>query len=539
MTISRSERLLAMAIAAVTLAMRAVAFFHYRFDSDEPQHLHVVWGWTAGLLQYRDVFDNHAPLFHMAMAPLLRVLGERPDILLFMRAPMLILWIIVSVAAFLIAKRLYGDRIAMWSVLLLNVLPPFFLKSIEFRTDNLWNACWMVGVLVLVDASPDPAKRTSRYQHLFLGGVLFGCALSISLKTSLLLFSLAAAAIVTWAARIRGREQSPFHSRDVALVAAGFVIIPALITAYFIAIGAWSNFVNCAFHFNGLVTLTRPALLVWTPRLLFVPVIIVALRIAWRYRQTTTNGRFFFAVATVIFFATLCGFWILISPRDFLPFLPFVSMFAVAALARHSHFARNVALLMVICLIGVGYYAQWLTNRTREFITMERQVLNLTRPGEPVMDYKGETIYRRRPYYFILEFITRNAILHGLIPDTVAEDLVRAGCHVAQADGSQWPDHARGFMDQNFLNLGRLRASGQWVAPDGSFSIAIPGEYVILRKDGQAGGILDGTPYRGARPLAAGVHRFTGARGDERLACLWAPAFARGFSPFHLRDLDF
>jgi hypothetical protein len=539
MTISRSERLLAMVVAAVTLAMRAVAFFHYRFDSDEPQHLHVVWGWTAGLLQYRDVFDNHAPLFHMAMAPLLRILGERPDILLFMRAPMLILWIIVSAAAFLIAKRLYGERIAMWSVLLLNVLPPFFLKSIEFRTDNLWNACWMVGVLVMVDASPDPDKKASRYQHLFLGGVLFGCALSISLKTSLLLFSLAAAAMVTWAARIRGREQSPFRARDVALVASGFVIIPALIATYFIAIGVWSNFVYCAFHFNGLVTLTRPALLVWTPRLLFVPLIIIALRIAWRHRQTTTNGRFFFAVATTIFFATLCGFWILISPRDFLPFLSFASMFAVAALARRPHFARNMAVMMVICLIGVGYYAQWLTNRTREFITMERQVLNLTRPGEPVMDYKGETIYRRRPYYFILEFITRNAILHGLIPDSVAEDLVRAGCHVAQADGSQWPDRARTFMEANFLNLGRLRASGQWVAPDGSFSIAIPGEYAILRKDGQAAGILDGTPYLGARPLAAGVHRFIGARAGERLACLWAPAFARGFSPFHLRDLDF
>ena len=539
MTISRSERLLAMAIAAVTLAMRAVAFFHYRFDSDEPQHLHVVWGWTAGLLQYRDVFDNHAPLFHMAMAPLLRLLGERPDILLFMRAPMLILWIIVSAAAFLIAKRLYGDRIAMWSVLLLNVLPPFFLKSIEFRTDNLWNACWMVGVLMLVDASPDPDKKASRYQHLFLGGVLFGCALSISLKTSLLLFSLAAAAIVTWAARIRGREQSPFHSRDIALVAGGFVIIPALITAYLIAIGVWSNFVYCAFRFNELVTLTRPALLVWTPRLLFVPVIVIALRIAWRYRETTTNGRFFFAVATTIFFATLCGFWILISPRDFLPFLPFVSLFAVAALARHQRFMTNIAVLMIVCLIGVGYYAQWLTNRTREFITMERQVLNLTRPGEPVMDYKGETIYRRRPYYFILEFITRNAILHNLIPDTIAEDLVRAGCHVAQADGSQWPDRARTFMDANFINLGRLRASGQWLQPDGSFTIAIPGEYVILRKAGQAGGVLDGSPYRGARPLAAGVHRFRDARGGERLACLWAPAFARGFSPFHLRDLDF
>src|SRR6476619_7864883 len=113
----RAERAVAIAIAAVTLTMRVFAYFNYRFDSDEPQHLHVAWGWTAGLLQYRDVFDNHAPLFHMAAAPLLRVLGERPDILLSMRAPMLVLWIIVSVATFELARRLYDARIAMWSVL--------------------------------------------------------------------------------------------------------------------------------------------------------------------------------------------------------------------------------------------------------------------------------------------------------------------------------------------------------------------------------------------------------------------------------------
>ena len=71
----RSERFVAIAIAIAALMMRVVAFFHYRFDSDEPQHLHVAWGWTVGLLQYRDLFDNHAPLFHIAAAPLLRLLG--------------------------------------------------------------------------------------------------------------------------------------------------------------------------------------------------------------------------------------------------------------------------------------------------------------------------------------------------------------------------------------------------------------------------------------------------------------------------------
>jgi 4-amino-4-deoxy-L-arabinose transferase-like glycosyltransferase len=537
MTISRSERLLAMAIAAVTLAMRAVAFFHYRFDSDEPQHLHVAWGWTAGLLQYRDVFDNHAPLFHMAMAPLLRALGERADILIYMRAPMLVLWVVVSVVTFAIARRLYDGRIAMWSVLLLNVLPPFFLKSIEFRTDNLWDAFWMLAVAVLV--LPRRASRRSGAAF-FVAGLLLGGALGVSLKTALLFITLAGAAVVTYAMRKRD-ERLDIGPRHIIALAAGIVIVPSIIAWYFVSRGAWSNFVDCAFRFNALVALTRSPIVVWTPRLLFVPLMIVALRVAWRHRQTTTNARFFFALATAIFFITLCGFWILISPRDFLPFLPFASMFAVAALARHPHFERNLAALMLVCLIGVGYYAQWLTNRTREFITMERQVLNLTRPGEPVMDYKGETIYRRRPSYYILEFITRNAIVRGLIPDTVPEDLVRAGCHVAQADGSQWPDRARSFMDANFLNLGRLRASGQWIAPDGSFSIAIPGKYVIIGAGGSPRGLLDGTPYREARQLAAGVHTFKFEIGgpDERLACLWAPAWWRGFSPFHHRDLDF
>jgi len=530
-TISRAERLLAMGIAIVTVATRAVAFFHYRFDSDEPQHLHVVWGWTAGLLQYRDIFDNHAPLFHMAMAPLLRALGERADILLYMRAPMLLLWIIVSAMTFAIARRLYDVRIAMWATILLNVLPPFFLKSIEFRTDNLWNAFWMLAVAVLV-------LRRRSTTTVFLAGLLLGCALGVSLKTTLLLITLAGAGAVTYGMR-RGEQAIDIRLRHVIALAAGIVIVPAIIVAYFVSRGAWGNFLYCVFRFNELVTVTRAPLMVWTPRLLFIPLMAVALRIAWRKRRKANNARFFFAVATAIFFITLGGFWILISPRDFLPFLPFTAMFIVAALRRRAHFEMSMAVLTLISFVAIGYYAQWLTNRTREFITMERQLLNLSRPGELVMDYKGETIYRRRPYYFILEFITRNAIARGLVSDTVPEDLVRTGCHLAQADGPQWPDRGRDFMSANFLNLGRLRASGQMLRPDGSFSIAIPGKYVIIGASGSPRGSLDGTPYREARQLAAGVHTFTPVIGGERLACIWAPAWWRGFSPFHLRDIDF
>ena len=47
----------------VLLASRVFAVTHYWVDSDEPQHLYGVWGWVSGMVQYRDLFDNHAPVF--------------------------------------------------------------------------------------------------------------------------------------------------------------------------------------------------------------------------------------------------------------------------------------------------------------------------------------------------------------------------------------------------------------------------------------------------------------------------------------------
>src|SRR5881409_2736906 len=62
---------------------------------------------------------------------------------------------------------------------------------------------------------------------------------------------------------------------------------------------------------------------------------------------------------------------------------------------------------------------------------------------------------------------------------------------------------------------------------------------VILTKDGEAQGALDGSPYRGQRSLNIGAHSFVTGGEKQQLACLWAPAFIRGFSPFHLKDREF
>jgi hypothetical protein len=318
---------------------------------------------------------------------------------------------------------------------------------------------------------------------------------------------------------------------------AGFLIVPAALCIYFFARGAWDPLVYCTLTFNENLAKTRQNL--WVGRAIFPFTASLLLWAAWRLREMTTPWRYFFAVASGVYTVVLAGFWILISPRDFLAIMPLGAIFAAAFLCSLARPARAFAIVAVFCGISLWYYADRFENKTAWHTTMMDQALRLTRPGEMVIDLKGETIFRRRPFFYAFEFITRAQIAHGLIRDTLPEDVVRTRTYVAQADGPMWPPRARGFLSENFVNLGRLRAAGQWLQEDGSFTIAIPGRYVVLDENGIAQGSLDGVPHLSARVLAAGAHRFARADPGGPLCVVWAPAFERGHSPFHLRDLKF
>jgi hypothetical protein len=514
--LSRSERLLLWLTLAATLALRALAWFRYRFDSDEQQHLHVTWGWTAGRLQYRDLFDNHTPLFHILTAPILGALGERSDILLWMRAPMLILFAVVVWATYDLARRMVDARVAAWAAALLMLFPPFFLKSLEFRPDNLWTALWMLALVALV-----------RNWRPFITGLLLGCALAASLKTSVLVIALIAAALMM---RVFRKERWPAGWLEAAL---GFAIVPVALAIYFAANGAMGDLVYCLITFNGRVALMREHL--WIGRALFPFTFAAVAYAAWRTREKPRT-QWFFAVVIGVFTVTVAGFWPLISPRDFLPMMPLAAIFAASALASARHALAAIAVTVAIFAGALYYYADRFENNTDWHVTMMNQALRLTHPGERLIDVKGETIYRERPFYYALEVVSRAQLAQGIIPDTIARDVVRKRTYVAQADGPMWPPASRAWLSDHFVNLGRLRAAGNWVKPDGSFTIGVPGEYVVLDDRGEAKGTLDGTPYTGARVLGAGAHRFDGEQG----ACVvWAPAYRRGHSPFHLRDLEF
>lgn len=545
---SSRERFVGLTLLGTAVLLRLPYLFHYRFNSDEAQHLHVVWGWTKGLVQYRDLFDNHTPLFHLLMAPVLALIGERADALVLMRFAMVPLYLLSLWLTYRLARRLFDARVALFAAVLAGLHYEFFFKSIEFRTDNLWTVAWLAALAVAA-GGPLGAGRT------FAAAAALGAAFSVSQKTFLLAAALVAAAL--FVAGLSAEVRAAFPARRIATlaaaVAAGFLLVPAILTAFFAAQGALGALAYGVIGHNIL-----PDLGDWREpwRLAILPLGGVATAWAAAPRVRAAGGdriqvlRVFVLLTVALYVLALEGFWPLVTGQDYLPVWPLAAIFAVAGVQRWedrrtARGARGRALpatvLLAVLAAELGVIVLkgpvW-RDRGHAQTAILADVLRLTDGGDYVMDAKGETVFRRRPFFWVLETITKARLRRGLLPDTIPEAVVRTRCHVAVPDSARFPQRGRAFLNANFVSVGRLRVAGRLLGPPPragaplSFAIAVPGEYSVVTPAGPAAGELDGTGGAGPRFLAPGTHEFKLEGASRPLAVVWAKAIARGFSPF-------
>jgi len=233
--------------------------------------------------------------------------------------------------------------------------------------------------------------------------------------------------------------------------------LAALILATFWGLGALAALSYCTIEHN-----TLPGLGSWrsaSPRLLLLPAaLLVLVPVARRLlrqppRGTATSRRVVLLLTTALFLALLEGYWPLITREDFLPWVPTMVLLAVAAVRwGWSRFERG----WHESISPVGLVAAFAAVATLEIVSVSRteaawpdggtgqprllaDVLRLTRDHEPIMDAKGETVFRLRPYYFVLEGITKARIARGLLPDRIASDIERTRTHFAVLDDERFP----------------------------------------------------------------------------------------------------
>jgi hypothetical protein len=385
--------------------------------------------------------------------------------------------------------------------------------------------------------------------------------MSTSMKTTVMLLSLVAAlASVGVLSRDREGTRSPMGiARRVAAGIAGLATIPLALGLFFYTRGAWPQLLYGVVSHNVLQGFDW-----WeggAARLALFPIALPLLW--WGGRRVVRGGadpsrgarRGVVFLANGIYATVLLGAWPVLTRQDFLPFFPLLVITvtpAILSIARRAgrpdrspggvprEIASSLApgLAAAIQIAVLLALAPLSADGTKEEIALLKDVLRLTDRGQPVIDLKGETIFRPRPSFYVFEKLTNERFSRGDIEDRIPEALVASGTCVAVRHGQLFPPRARAFLDANFLRVGHLRVAGRWLTSGGSgatkpvaFDVAIPARYAIVAQGGAVTGLLDGVPYAGPRDLREGPHVYESHGVVGETALIWAQAVERGYGP--------
>jgi hypothetical protein len=478
------EFIAAAVLFALMIVIRVVNILHYRFDSDEPQHLHVIWAWARGFVQYRDLFDNHMPLFHMMFAPIFGFIGDRATILYVMRFVLLPMYFVAAWCTYKIGMCLFSRRAGIWAVILAGLYTRYHFVSLEFRTDNLWAPLWLLCITVLV-TGPLTARRA------LVAGLLLGLCFGVNLLAP-------------------GASRNSLAYR----IPLALTIISALLVTVYVA------------------------------RRMIRGTAITGLAVR----------RWFVLMVCVSYFLAFKTFWPVRSHDDDPPPYPLVAVLCSSALLAAStkliSFKWNPGQILrrgpLPAFLAVGEIFVLIAmqpiwkDRTKQETDLLRNVLTLLKPGDYVLDCKGETVFRQRCVWPVFETITMSGIERGIIVDNTPQRCIETHtCAVATPLIKRLPYDTRRFVKRNYLPVtAELRIAGEELKPSATnprrceFEVTIPAPYEIISPNENVSGTLDGVLNQGARFLAAGQHIFESASTSRHLILLWAQAVDRHFSPF-------
>jgi hypothetical protein len=398
----------------------------------------------------------------------------------------------------------------------------------------------------------------------FFAGLLLGVAFCVSMKTTLMLLAVSLATVFVAVLEWRRRRNAMVRQIPVPLIKwrrvweigglafVGLLIVPALVWLFFGSKGALDEMVYCVIVHNippvspGLGSRVG-SLLQWFG-ILFAPLALATL-LYGRTRNRRDRWAWWLFLVAIFYTVTLKTWWPIITDEDYLPSDPlFMALLSLAVthiswkewvprpwlvLQRVIPFLPSgIAIVGILLILGS---ASPVADKTRSKISMVSTVLRLTNPDEYVMDSKGETIYRRRPVYVVMEGLTGMRLKAGLINENMIERIIATEAPVATE--RRMPATVARFIRENYLPISfRLSVLGKILVAENdifNFDIAVPGSYIFIAESGQFVGLLNGQPISGPAYLSPGRYEMRRTGGSGRCALFWARAAEEGFSPFN------
>jgi hypothetical protein len=525
----RASEFVPLAVIGVLLVVRCLAVFQLKTDSDEAQHLHMIYGWLSGELPYRDRFDNHTPLLYLIFLPLAAFAGETPQIILLARIAEFPISLGMLALIYFIGRRLADREVALWTLATTLTWADWSLKSVEFRPDVMWSCCWFLAIWIL---AREPEQLTLR--RFLLAGFILGTALCVSIKTTFLAPALLLGWVGAWLLCADLRRALPVKRAACRALAAGagFVIVPAALFAWLIANGTSLETLRfCLFQANRadfelgriLKSLALGTIVLWA---------------AWRMSRRSVPG---IAVAvflsTAIYTMALIGFSPELRKQTLLPVYPIFILFAWqygADFLRHRRPEAITVVGLAVCSAAFMHLmieGKLWEDGLRDQRELLKDTLKLTSPGDYLMDRKGETIFRRRPVYLVYQHATVRGIKEGRLSDPDPAMLTRTGTAVAIGKSMGLTDPMRQFIKNNYIPAGdgRLRVAGRSLhfyeeggLPVARAPVMIAGDYVVLKGED----VLQQT-----RVEQPGWHSVDLGGEPGPATLFWKPAWDAGFRP--------
>jgi hypothetical protein len=338
----------------------------------------------------------------------------------------------------------------------------------------------------------------------------------------------------------------------IGTVLGGLLLVPGILIGFYASQGALHEMYYCVIQHNTLPGEHTPGhllkqLLFSPSTLAFIPALLLGVTTIPEIRRNPARGtrRLFLFLLCGFFYPLLHGLWAHITPQDNIPWFPLVFITATPGLiwlgdfaARRlgANFPRVIVPLVVLGagLVWIRVTASPFQCETADGIARIGEALRLTNPGDYIMDPKGDMIFRRRPYYYVLETLTRKRVLHKLIADDLPEQLIQTKTAVVM-ESQRMTARALEFVSANYLAVGDLSVAGKALkaGENGTFrfEIAVPQRYSFIDRHGPLTGTLDGKPVESSQWIEAGSHVLQIAGQASEPAVLWSQAVERGFRP--------